>query len=274
MGDGSKLPGQVVHSRDQAGDWAFDSQLRGKVVIAAVSAGVTFPGGGGVGGGSSNVHLIGGTTNQDVRIAAVSSSIVVPIGGTISAHLVGGTTNQDVRIAAVSGAVPVSGPIDIHIIGGTTNQDVRIAAVSASIPVTGPIDVHVIGGTTNQDVRIAAISSIIIPVTFSQTSTRGVTVLTTSGASGTAQVIAAGGATTKTEVRGFSICNEGASLRRFELRFGTTGTPFWRGSLAGAGGAFNWNIMTMYQLSPVNKAIRVWMNGAGTATVTVYYRLK
>lgn len=189
MPGGSKLPSTSIYNKYQNGEWAFDTELRAKVVIAGVSAAVTFPG-----GGVSHVHLVGGTTNQDVRLAAVSS-IVVPVSGNVTAN-------------------------------------------------------------------------------FAQTSTRGVAVLTTSGASGTVEAVAAGGANTKTEVRGFSICNEGANLRRFELRFGTTGTAFWRGSLAASGGAFNWNMIGHYQISANNKAIRAYMNGAGTATVTVYYRYK
>lgn len=191
MPGGSKLPDTAVYSKAQNGEWAFDTDLRGKVVISGVSAGTTF---------SANIT------------------------GTVDAHLVGGTTNQDVRLAAVSSII---------------------------VPVSGSV-------TAN----------------FAQTSTRAVAVLTTSGASGTVEVVAAGGANTKTEVRGFSLCNEGANLRRFELRFGTTGTAFWRGSLAAAGGAFNWNLIGHYQISANNKAIRAYMNGAGTATVTVYYRLK
>jgi hypothetical protein len=73
---------------------------------------------------------------------------------------------------------------------------------------------------------------------------------------------------TATKVVGFSIYNEGANARRFQLRFG--GTAFWYGGLA-SGAAFNWNFINQQQAA-ANKAVKIYINGAGTAVVTVYWR--
>ena len=43
MTQGEKFPESTIYSKEQGGDWAFDSALRGKVTLGAVSAGITVP---------------------------------------------------------------------------------------------------------------------------------------------------------------------------------------------------------------------------------------
>lgn len=121
---------------------------------------------------------------------------------------------------------------------------VIISGVSASIPVTMPT-----GGMNN------------VNVTW--------TPFTLSGVTG-ATVISAQGATTGIQVRGWSINNESAALKRYEVRYG--GTAWARGSLAASGGAFNWNMIGHYFLAPNNKAIRIVLTASGTVTGSIAWR--
>ncbi len=97
------------------------------------------------------------------------------------------------------------------------------------------------------------------------------TVLTTSTGTFTDTLLAAQGATTNSEIRGFSFCNESTQLRRFEVRLKGNRKGFL--SLSSVGGAFNWNLVNGV-FRDTNAAIDVHMNGAGTATVTVLYKTK
>lgn len=230
MPQGSSFPNSAPYSKTQGGELSADSALRLKIQIAAVSAGLSIPVTGGGTGGG------GGT----VTIGSVAAGITTAL----PVSLRGGTTNQDIRIAGIS-ALTTALPVSIR--GGTTNQDVRIAGVSGTVPVSGSV----------------TISNLVA------TALGGFTVLSKTGA-GTVAVVAAQGATTKTEVRGFSLYNEGANARRLELRFGNT-NAFWKGGLA-SGAAFNWNLMGGYQRSANNQKVVAYINGAGTAVVTVFYK--
>jgi hypothetical protein len=106
-----------------------------------------------------------------------------------------------------------------------------------------------------------------IPVTVAETISIGITILSTTAA-GTKVVVAAQ-ATTAIQVRGFSLCNEGAASRRFELRFGST--AFWKGYVK-AGLPFNWNYVGGYPQSADNKKVVAYTPGAGTASITVNYK--
>lgn len=274
-----------------------------------VNGAVTVTGSVTVNNGTFDVNIIGGSTNQDVRLAAVSAGLTLPVSGevtvnngTFDVHVIGGTTNQDVRIAAISagvtpidvdvnGAVTVTGSVtvnnstfDVNIIGGTTNQDVRIAAISAGVTpidvdVNGAVtitnntfDVHLVGGTTDQDVRIAGVLSGIgtaLPVEFSDTATHANTVVTSSS-SETETLVASPGSGTALQVRGFSVFNESQTWVRCELRFGST--AFWVGGVPGCGGAFNWNMLGHYQQSANNKSVIAYIDDAGTVVFSAYYR--
>lgn len=97
------------------------------------------------------------------------------------------------------------------------------------------------------------------------------TVLTTGSGTVTDTLKTAQGATTNSEIRGFSFCNESTQLRRFEVRLKGSRVGFL--SLSSIGGAFNWNLVNGV-FRDTNAAIEVHMNGAGTATVTVLYKTK
>lgn len=90
---GFKVPEVSQYSKAQSGEWAFDSSLRGKVHIAAVSAGLTVP-----------VSLTG---DQDVRIAAVSSGVVVPV--TLNQNATYGATVLTTSAAGTKSIVAAQG---------------------------------------------------------------------------------------------------------------------------------------------------------------------
>jgi len=112
-------------------------------------------------------------------------------------------------------------------------------------------------------------TSTTIKVSPADTISTGITVLSTTAA-GTKSAVAAL-ANTAIQVRGFSLCNEGANGRRFELRFGAT--AFWKGYVHSKL-PFNWNYVGGYPQSAVNKKVVVYTPGAGTASVTVNYKKK
>jgi hypothetical protein len=113
----------------------------------------------------------------------------------------------------------------------------------------------------------AGATSTTLKVSASDTISTGITVLSTTAA-GTKSAVAAM-ANTAIQVRGFSLCNEGANGRRFELRFGTT--AFWKGYVH-ARLPFNWNYIGGYPLSADNKKVVAYTPGAGTASITINYK--
>lgn len=345
MPGGASNPNSSPYFKKEGGEWSHDALLRGKVQIAAVSAGLVLPvditavsvsitairvnntvsdpvlssivNAGDIGGGYQ--YDEGDSTNAftgTINLAEAPSNVARPLQlntdldlkvaqqGTLNASIVGGSVG-------VNGTVNVSNqhtvtidfastPVPVSIRGGSTNQDVRIAAVSlgigvalpisgnvtvnnatfdvnvnGTVPVSGevtiantPLPVSIRGGSTNQDVRLAAVSSVTVPVSFGGTAIYGYTVLSTSS-SGTETVVSAPGSSTAIEIRGFSIYNESTNSRRFELRFGST--AFWKGGVPNDL-AFNWNMVNHYVQSANNKALIAYINGAGTAVITVYYK--
>jgi len=105
-------------------------------------------------------------------------------------------------------------------------------------------------------------------MSFVQTATFAYTELTTTS-SGTETIISAPGSTTAIQIRGFSIYNETPWARQFELRYGTT--ALWRGGLAPKAYQ-NWNMIGHYYEAPNNKAIIGYIDDAGTAVWTVFYK--
>jgi len=193
MPSGSKLPDVSIYNKAQGGELSADSALRSNIRIAAVSAGISLGGGG------------------TVTIGAVSAGIV--------------------------NALPVS------LRGGTTNQDVKIAAITSglSLPVT-------------VDSNTCAYAN-------------GAYATTGSGS----YTIKAGEANTYFEIRGFSICNESANMRRFELKVGNTAIATI--SLGAYGAPFNWNFVNgCVKWGVKNRAISMSISDAGTFTGTVLFK--
>jgi hypothetical protein len=230
-------------SKKQGGEVEVDSALRKVVTIGAVSSGVTFP--------------MSGT----ITIGAVS------ISGTPTVTISGTPTIQGTVSISGTPTVTMSGTPDVDIVGSVTVTGTVGISGTPSFTVSGTAKVSV-QGTANVDVKGAVTVTYTTPVSVKHrldasyaTKTLSVT------AAGTASVVAAQGASTSTRILGFSICNEGATARRFAMMFGTT--PFWLGSLMGGGVPMNWNYVNHSVKSAVNKKVVVYANGAATATVTV-----
>jgi hypothetical protein len=177
-----------------------------------------------------------------VKIGAVSSGVTFPMSGTITI-----------------GSVSISGTPTVTISGTPTIQGTVSISGTPTVTINGTADVDIVGSVTTTFATPVAVKHR-LDVSYA-TKTLSVT------AAGTASVVAAQGATTSTRVLGFSICNEGATKRRFSMMFGTT--PFWLGSLMGGGVPMNWNYVNHSVKSAVNKKVVVYSNGAATATVTV-----
>lgn len=148
---------------------------------------------------------------------------------------------------------------------------VKIGSVSAGVQfectIAGTPTVEIGNEVTiNGAVTISGVANVKIdntdPVTYA------VTTISVTGAT-SIQLVAAQGASIGIRIHGFSIFNEGTNLRRFELRYDTT--PIWRGSLASAGGGMNWNLIGRSLVGADNKALKLYVSGAATATVTVYW---
>ena len=82
-------------------------------------------------------------------------------------------------------------------------------------------------------------------------------------------ILAAQGAGTATEIRGFSVCNRGATGAEVQLRLGNT-TPFWYGYLDSKA-AFNWNMINHYQKA-TNKAVVIYLASTATMIASVYWK--
>lgn len=81
MPAGSKFPNVSLFSKSQAGEWDFDSFLRGKVLIAAVSAGIVLP-----------ASLINDSSMASAKLSTTSSgtaSVLAAQGATTATRVVG-----------------------------------------------------------------------------------------------------------------------------------------------------------------------------------------
>ena len=150
--------------------------------------------------------------------------------------------------------------------------DVGIDDGATIIITNGTFDVNIIGGTTNQDIRIAAVAvgTTALPVDANINATWVGTVLADTNSSATDTLVASPGSSTAIQVRGFSVCNAGASVRQVSLRFGAT--FFWTGALAADGGAFNWNMIGHYPQSADNKSLIAYMGDSGTVIFSAAYK--
>ena len=117
-------------------------------------------------------------------------------------------------------------------------------------------------------VRVGAVSSGAEIAMHSLFTISSATCVISAVAAGTKTLLPALGATTSVYIKGFSLYNEGANARRFQLRLGTT--CVWYGGLASTG-AFNWNLIDS-SIVTTNKPVILYINGAGTAVATMLYK--
>lgn len=88
----------------------------------------------------------------------------------------------------------------------------------------------------------------------------------------TASIVAAPGASTAIQLRGFSVANLGTVKCTIELRWGTT--AFFRSALpasSGGGGLMNWNLIGQYAQA-TNKKLVIFHSGNTTTVWTVSYK--
>jgi hypothetical protein len=126
-----------------------------------------------------------------------------------------------------------------------------------------------------QMVNVGAVSSgVTIPVTMAvSASYTHLQFSNSAGGSSSTQLLASPGSGTYIQVRGFSLFNAGATLRRVQLRFGgDTGAAFYDGGLAADGGNFNWNMINQYVEAATNKAVTLWLENDTTVVATMYYK--
>ena len=117
-------------------------------------------------------------------------------------------------------------------------------------------------------VNLAAIDpSVVLPID-SMVAVSSACIILTAGAATSTTIVAAQGGTTKIQLRGWMISALSTTTRLFEIRFG--GTAVANGYIGR--GVMNWNMIGHYLLGGNNKALKLYVNGAGTFTATAYWK--
>lgn len=122
-------------------------------------------------------------------------------------------------------------------------------------------------------VHIAAISSDVeLQVYFDSEIDYAVTILSNTVASSATQTVVGAMVDKGIEIHGVVIGNGSTNMRNVELRFGTE--RFFRAPFAANGGSMNLNYISNTPFGPANEPVILWMDNAGTVTVTLNYKAK
>lgn len=197
-----------------------------------------------------------------VYLSDVSASVEIPV----TIESIATDITLPVFVDGVSGDASIG--VDINSISTGLTLPVFLDGVSGTVEI--PVSVESVSSSVEVGVAINDVSAgAEFQVFFDNATCSAVTGFFTATTTKTVTLLAAQGAGTDTQIRGFSVWNQSTdTVIKYRLELGTYVVA--SGGLAPMG-AFNWNKIGCYA-QRTNAAIKGWMSGASTTVWTVDYK--